>query len=45
MTKRAKWAFGKKEDADQFISQNGGSLITFEEAFKASFEDMYSDTR
>ena len=45
MTKRAKWAFGKKEDADQFISQNGGSLITFEEAFKASFEDMYSDTK
>ena len=45
MTKRAKWAFGKKEDAEKFISENGGSLITFEQAFKAAFEDMYADTK
>jgi len=45
MTKRAKWAFGKKEDAERFVSENGGKVITFEEAFKASFEDMYSDTK
>jgi nitrous oxide reductase accessory protein NosL len=45
MTKRAKWAFGKREDAERFIAENGGSLVTFEEAFKASFEDMYADTK
>jgi copper chaperone NosL len=45
MTKRAKWAFGKKEDAEKFIAENGGTLISFEQAFKAAFEDMYADTR
>jgi nitrous oxide reductase accessory protein NosL len=45
MTKRAKWAFAKKEDAEKFISENGGSLGSFEQAFKVSFEDMYNDTK
>jgi copper chaperone NosL len=45
MTKRAKWAFAKKEDADKFISENGGNPASFEQAFKAAFEDMYADTK
>lgn len=45
MTKRAKWAFEKKEDADKFIKENGGGMATFEEAIKAAYEDMYTDTK
>ena len=45
MTKRAKWAFEKKADAEQFVKQNGGEVGTFEQAMKASFDDMYSDTK
>jgi len=45
MTKRAKWAFAKKEDAEKFMAESGGSVITFEQAFKAAYEDMYADTK
>jgi len=45
MTKRAKWAFATKEDADKFIAENGGSPTTFEQVFKAAYEDMYADTK
>jgi len=45
MTRRAKWAFGNKEDAQKFMSENGGELSTFEQAFKAAYEDMYNDTK
>jgi nitrous oxide reductase accessory protein NosL len=45
MTKRAKWAFGKKEDAEKFKTENGGDLGSFEQAIKASYEDMYADTK
>ena len=45
MTKRAKWAFEKKEDAEKFIKENGGGIATFDEAMKASYEDMYQDTK
>jgi nitrous oxide reductase accessory protein NosL len=45
MTKRAKWAFEKKEDADAYIKENGGAPANFEEAMKATYEDMYQDTR
>jgi nitrous oxide reductase accessory protein NosL len=45
MTKRAKWAFAKKEDAEAFMKENGGSPIFFDHAFKAAFEDMYEDTK
>jgi len=45
MTKRAKWAFAKKEEAEKFMAENGGGPITFEQAFKASYEDMYADTK
>ncbi len=45
MTKRAKWAFEKKEDAEAYIQANGGVIRGFEEAMKAAYEDLYQDTR
>ncbi len=45
MTKKAKWAFENKADAEKFITENGGSPATFDEAMKATFEDMYADTK
>ncbi len=45
MTKKAKWAFEKKEDAEKFRAENGGELASFEEAIKAAYEDMYQDTK
>ena len=45
MTKRAKWAFAKQEEADRFVKENGGVMATFEEAMKGAYEDMYADTR
>jgi nitrous oxide reductase accessory protein NosL len=45
MSKRAKWAFGKKEDAEKFKAENGGDLASFEQAIKAAYEDMYADTK
>ena len=40
MTKRAKWAFANKADAEKFVQAEGGQIATFEEAIKASYEDM-----
>jgi copper chaperone NosL len=45
MTKRAKWAFEKKEDAQKFMAENGGKTASFEESMKAAYEDMYTDTK
>jgi len=45
MTKRAKWAFAKKEDAEKFKAENGGDLATLDQAIKAAYEDMYQDTK
>jgi len=45
MTKRAKWAFDKKENAEKFISENGGMLSTFDAAINAAYEDMYQDIK
>ena len=45
MTKRAKWAFAGNKDAERFMKENGGSAISFDQAFKAAFEDMYEDTK
>lgn len=45
MTKTAKWAFEKKEDAEAFIKDNGGKIAAFDEAMKAAYEDMYEDTK
>lgn len=45
MTKQAKWAFAKKEDAESFVKENGGTLATFDEAMKAAYESMYADVK
>ena len=45
MTKRGKWAFAKKEDAEAFAKQNGGAIVSFDDAIKAAYEDMYQDTK
>ncbi len=45
MTKRPKWAFEKKEEADTFIKDNGGELAAFDIVMKATYEDMYADTK
>ena len=45
MTQRAKWAFGKRADAEAFVKQHGGSLSSFDDAVKATFEDMYADIK
>jgi nitrous oxide reductase accessory protein NosL len=45
MSKRGKWAFSKKEDAEAFVKTNGGAVADFEAAMKAAYEDMYSDTK
>lgn len=45
MTKRAKWAFEKKADAEAFIAKEGGSMASLDEAIKASYEDIYADTK
>ena len=45
MSKQAKWAFAKKEEAEQFVKENGGALASFEEAMKAAYEGMYADTK
>lgn len=45
MSKRAKWAFEKKEDAEKFKKENGGDLVSFEQAIKTAYEDMYADTK
>ncbi len=45
MTKRAKWAFESKSDAEAFMKENGGTAATLDEAMKAAYEDMYNDTK
>ncbi len=45
MSKRAKWAFESKADADAFVKENGGTPASFEDAVKFAYEDMYQDTR
>jgi nitrous oxide reductase accessory protein NosL len=45
MSKRGKWAFEKKDDAENFMKTNQGKLVSFEEAMKAAYEDMYEDTK
>ena len=44
MTKRAKWAFEKTDDAEGFVRENGGRTANFNEAMRAAYEDMHEDT-
>jgi len=45
MSKRGKWAFEKKDDAENFMKANQGKMASFEEAMKTAYEDMYEDTK
>jgi nitrous oxide reductase accessory protein NosL len=45
MTRRAKWAFGGRLEAEAYVKENGGEIADFEQAIRASYEDMYEDTR
>ena len=45
MTRKAKWAFEKKEDAENFMKPNQGKMTSFEEAMKMAYDDMYEDTK
>jgi nitrous oxide reductase accessory protein NosL len=45
MTQRAKWAFEKQGDAEAFLRDHGGTRASFDDALKATFEDMYGDIK
>ncbi len=45
MTSRAKWAFSERTTAVSFINEHGGDIVSFDQAMKASYEDMYQDTQ
>ncbi len=45
MTKRAKWAFENRADCEKFSREHGAQVATFDDAMKASYEDMYADTK
>ncbi len=45
MTRRAKWAFESDAAAKRFIDQYGGTPANFEQVMKATYEDMYTDTK
>src|SRR5512133_551261 len=45
MTRRAKWAFEKRSDAEGFAKKYGGRVWAFDEAMKATFQDMYEDIK
>jgi copper chaperone NosL len=45
MTRNAKWAFEKPADAQAYIQENEGKIATFEEAMKATYDDMYNDSK
>lgn len=44
MSNRGKWAFTDRPGAEAYVSANGGTIVTFEQALKAAYEDMYEDT-
>jgi len=45
MSKRGKWAFEKKDDAENFMKINQGKIVCFGEVMKTAYEDMYEDTK
>ena len=45
MTKNAKWAFAKKEDAEKYKLEQGGRLASFDQAIEAAHQDIYDDTK
>ena len=45
MTSRAKWAFETRSEAEGFTRKYGGKVSTFDDAMRATFEDMYEDIK
>ncbi len=45
MTINAKWAFESEPDARAFVQAHGGTIATFDDALKATFEEMYEDVK
>ncbi len=45
MTKRAKWAFAQREEAEKFVKENGGTMADFDGALKTAYEDIAEDTK
>lgn len=45
MTRRAKWALADRAAAEAFVKANGGTIVSFEDAVKAAYEDLYQDNR
>jgi copper chaperone NosL len=45
MSKRGKWAFEKKDDAETFMKANQGKTASFDEVMKMAYEDMYEDAK
>jgi copper chaperone NosL len=45
MTKRAKWAFENRAECEKFAREHGATIVSLDDAIKASYEDMYSDTK
>ena len=45
MTKNAKWAFEKKDDALAFQKASGGRVVTFDAALEAAYRDLGDDTK
>jgi copper chaperone NosL len=45
MTRNAKWAFAKKEDAEKYKQEQGGRIGNFDEAIEAAYQDLYNDTK
>ena len=45
MSIRGKWAFEKKEDAEEFMRDFGGSIADFHNVMTAAFEDMWEIIR
>jgi hypothetical protein len=45
MTAQPKWAFANRKEAEGFVKEYGGSIVGFDSALKAAYEDMYEDTR
>jgi len=43
MTEQAKWAFGSRGAAEDFIKANGGELATFEAAMRAASGELSAD--
>ncbi|MBU0942857.1 MAG: nitrous oxide reductase accessory protein NosL [Proteobacteria bacterium] len=45
MSSRPKWAFSSDAAAAAFVATHGGNIVTFDEAMKASYADMDSDSK